>query len=197
MLLLMKCYDTLHRTEKQNLWKIGRISIGTINSCVSLLQMGAALVNEAGGGNRHWSAEHDAACQKAARPVPSSRQAPSSSLKKPRVESRASTIVPSFKVRTAHIYTCKYIYSMCGEISLGDIKLGCIDVNVAPEKNIWSLLVSSLRSAVATTKPKTNSTKQAGARNRTTTKQIRNLGLLLMISSPWLWLAGNATRHLL
>jgi hypothetical protein len=31
---------------------------------------------------------------------------------------------------------------MCGEISLGDIKLGCIDVNVAPEKNIWSLLVS-------------------------------------------------------
>ncbi|RCV24246.1 hypothetical protein SETIT_5G069700v2 [Setaria italica] len=59
--------------------------------------VGAALVNEAAGGNRHWSAEHDAACQKAARPVPSS-QAPSS-LKKPRVESRASTIVPSFKVR--------------------------------------------------------------------------------------------------
>ncbi|CAO2202969.1 unnamed protein product [Urochloa humidicola] len=54
-------------------------------------QMGAAA-----GGGRHWSADHDAAaCQKAARPVPS--QAPS--LKKPRVESRASTIVPSFKVR--------------------------------------------------------------------------------------------------
>ncbi|XP_066305968.1 transcription factor bHLH110-like [Miscanthus floridulus] len=54
-------------------------------------QMGAA------GGGRHWSAEHDAACQSraaaAARPVPS--QAPSS--KKPRVEQRSSS--PSFKVR--------------------------------------------------------------------------------------------------
>ncbi|PAN31739.1 hypothetical protein PAHAL_5G440600 [Panicum hallii] len=63
----------------------------------------APLANGAAGGGRHWSAaEHDAApawCQKAARPavVPAQSQAPS--LKKPRVESRSSTIVPSFKVR--------------------------------------------------------------------------------------------------
>ncbi|KAG0536993.1 hypothetical protein BDA96_03G109500 [Sorghum bicolor] len=69
-------------------------------------QMGASssCVDAAGGG-RHWSAEHDAACQSraaaaAARPVPSSQLAPSS--KKPRVEQRSSsssTIVPSFKER--------------------------------------------------------------------------------------------------
>ncbi|WVZ71901.1 hypothetical protein U9M48_020432 [Paspalum notatum var. saurae] len=63
-------------------------------------QMGA----NGAGGARHWSAEHDAACQKAtARPAPSpspSQQAPS--LKKPRVEQlqrSSSTMVPSFKVR--------------------------------------------------------------------------------------------------
>ncbi|RLN24944.1 hypothetical protein C2845_PM07G03960 [Panicum miliaceum] len=67
-------------------------------------QMGAPPLANGGaaGGGRHWSAENDAApaCQKAARPavVPSqSQEAPS--LKKPRVESRSSTIVPSFKVR--------------------------------------------------------------------------------------------------
>ncbi|KAJ1283004.1 hypothetical protein BS78_03G094500 [Paspalum vaginatum] len=58
--------------------------------------------NGAGAGVRHWSAEHDAACQKAAaRPAPShSQQAPS--LKKPRVEQlqrSTTTMVPSFKVR--------------------------------------------------------------------------------------------------
>ncbi|OEL32152.1 Transcription factor bHLH110 [Dichanthelium oligosanthes] len=64
-------------------------------------QMGACAAR--GGGGRHWSADHDtAAChQKAARPavavVPAHPQAPS--LKKPRVESHSSTIVPSFKVR--------------------------------------------------------------------------------------------------
>lgn len=77
-------------------------------ACVSYLcmqMMGASCVDAApaGEGGRHWiSAEHDAACQSraaAARPVPSSQQAPSS--KKPRVEQRCSastTIVPSFKV---------------------------------------------------------------------------------------------------
>ncbi|KAF8762132.1 hypothetical protein HU200_009675 [Digitaria exilis] len=62
-------------------------------------EMGAAaLVDGTAGGGRHWSAEHDAACEKAARPavVPSSQAPPP---KKPRVESRSSTIVPSFKVR--------------------------------------------------------------------------------------------------
>ncbi|KAL6626562.1 hypothetical protein ACP70R_030288 [Stipagrostis hirtigluma subsp. patula] len=48
-----------------------------------------------GGGDRHWSAEHNAAaCQKAA-----TASSPSPPPKKPRVESRSSTIIPSFKVR--------------------------------------------------------------------------------------------------
>ncbi|XP_062206581.1 uncharacterized protein LOC133908524 [Phragmites australis] len=57
-------------------------------------QMGVPLVNGVGGGC-HWSAEHNAACQKAAPVLSPAPPAP----KKPRLESRSSTIVPSFKVR--------------------------------------------------------------------------------------------------
>ena len=77
---------------------------------IELLQMGAAPLANGAGGGRHWSAEHDAApaCQKAARPavVPSQSQSPQApSLKKPRVESRSSTVAPSFKVMHARLLT--------------------------------------------------------------------------------------------
>ena len=76
---------------------------------IELLQMGAAPLANGAGGGRHWSAEHDAApaCQKAVRPavVPPQSQSQAPSLKKPRVESRSSTVVPSFKVMHARLLT--------------------------------------------------------------------------------------------
>ena len=89
--------------------------------------MGAASLAN-GGGGRHWSAEHDAApaCQKAARPavVPSQSQSPQApSLKKPRVELRSSTVVPSFKVCMPHLLTSIMHMYVLVRIGIADVFL--------------------------------------------------------------------------
>ena len=92
--------------------------------------MGAASLAN-GGGGRHWSAEHDAApaCQKAVRPAvvrpqsQSQSQAPAPSLKKPRVELRSSTVVPSFKVCMPHLLTSIMHMYVIVRIGIADVFL--------------------------------------------------------------------------
>ncbi|CAL4957611.1 unnamed protein product [Urochloa decumbens] len=147
-------------------------------------QMGAAaLVNGAAGGGRHWSAEHDAAaCQKAARPVPS--QAPS--LKKPRVESRASSIVPPFKVRKEklgdRIAALQQLVSPFGKTDTASVLMEAIGYIKFLQDQVETLSGPYLKSS-RNKKPRTTqrgSSNANGGEQEETRLDLRSRGLCLV-----------------
>ncbi|CAL4977263.1 unnamed protein product [Urochloa decumbens] len=147
-------------------------------------QMGAAaLVNGAAGGGHHWSAEHDAAaCQKAARPVPS--QAPS--LKKPRVESRASSIVPPFKVRKEklgdRIAALQQLVSPFGKTDTASVLMEAIGYIKFLQDQVETLSGPYLKSS-RNKKPRTTqrgSSNANGGQQEETRLDLRSRGLCLV-----------------
>ncbi|CAO2185241.1 unnamed protein product [Urochloa humidicola] len=143
----------------------------------------ALLVNGAAGGARHWSAEHDAAgCQKAARPLPS--QAPS--LKKPRVESRASTIVPSFKVRKEklgdRIAALQQLVSPFGKTDTASVLMEAIGYIKFLQDQVETLSCPYLKSS-RNKKPRTTqqgSSNANGGEQEETRLDLRSRGLCLV-----------------
>uniref|UniRef100_A0A0A9EPI8 BHLH domain-containing protein n=1 Tax=Arundo donax TaxID=35708 RepID=A0A0A9EPI8_ARUDO len=143
-------------------------------------KMGVPWVNNEAGGHQ-WSAERNAACQKAT-PVSSPAPAP----KKPRFDSRSSTIVPSFKVRKEklgdRIAALQQLVSPFGKTDTASVLMEAIGYIKFLQDQVEALSGSYLRSS-RNKKPRTTqrgSSNATGGEQEETRLDLRSRGLCLV-----------------